>query len=159
MVDFRWEFNIAVVFLIITVLGTLFTQEIYERHFSCELSLLLVLWLECQADILKVVCNQLLWVYDGKLLLPAWTHNVHTFAIKCAITVFQRCHLFYIFFYLCTKLFLFSFQGENEHDASSWIIAIETAIQIGLGDRTVSKFDHVSNREKYIQWGTIFQNV
>ena len=30
-----------------------------------------------------------------------------------------------------------SFQGDSEFDASSWIVAIETAIQIGLGDTTV----------------------
>ena len=34
-------------------------------------------------------------------------------------------------------LWLFSFQGDSEIDSASWIIAIETAIQIGLGDRAV----------------------
>lgn len=33
--------------------------------------------------------------------------------------------------------FAFSFQADSELDAASWIVAIETAIQIGLGDRTV----------------------
>ena len=34
-------------------------------------------------------------------------------------------------------LIVHSFQGDSEFDASSWIVAIETAIQIGLGDTTV----------------------
>ena len=33
--------------------------------------------------------------------------------------------------------FAFSFQADSELDTASWIVAIETAIQIGLGDRTV----------------------
>ena len=35
---------------------------------------------------------------------------------------------------LCT----FRFQAENEFEAAAWMVAIETAIQIGLGDRYVS---------------------
>ena len=34
-------------------------------------------------------------------------------------------------------LWLFSFQGDSEFDVTQWTVAIETAIQTGLGDKRV----------------------
>ena len=51
---------------------------------------------------------------------------------------------------------MFSFQGDSEFDAASWIIAIETAIQIGLGDRAVRNINQGSQIRQI--WRNLRQN-